>query len=192
MIYPKTDNWSINEIADCKISSIKDLVSNFYDEWLLDTSRQTTFVTHENTFMYKLVWFDYNWRPGLPVNYKVVNTLGGEAQDELSSIFSTLCEEVDGSVVHAEVISMNPRSRIRTHKDRGDALYLARRFHIPLKTNKDTFFVVEGEKFFLEQGKIYELNNSRYHGVRNNSDEARIHLIVDLLPNEYLETEKTL
>jgi hypothetical protein len=192
MIYPKTSNWSINTIADCEVASIKQLVSSFYDEWLIDTSRQATFTTHENTFMYELIWSDYNWRPGLPVNPKVTNSLNGEAASELNNILSTLCKEVNGFVVRAEIISMNPRSRIRTHKDRGDALYLIRRFHVPLKTNKDAFFIVEGEKFFLEEGKVYELNNSRYHSVRNNSDEARIHLIVDLLPNEYLEYESTL
>jgi aspartyl/asparaginyl beta-hydroxylase (cupin superfamily) len=81
---------------------------------------------------------------------------------------------------------MNPKSRVRTHKDIGDALYLLRRFHIPLKTNGQTFFVVENEQFFLQEGFAYELNNSKYHSVRNNGDESRIHLIVDLLPNEYL------
>ncbi len=187
MLYPKSESWSINELANVKINELKKTVTSFYDEWLLDTSRQVLYTTHENTFMYELIWFDHNWTPGAPVRIRRANKLSGVAGEELDDIFSELMRMADGQIVHAEIVSMNPNSRIRIHKDRGDALYLARRFHVPIKTNTKTFFIVEDEKFFLEEGKIYELNNSRYHGVRNESDETRIHLLIDVMPNEYFD-----
>ena len=188
MIYPKSDPWSINQVAFAKIDAIKETTLGFYEEWLLDTSRQALYTTHENTFMYELIWFDHDWRPGRPVRLRRTNKLTGDAGKEIEDIFSTLSETVNGEIVHAEIVSMNANSRIRVHKDRGDALYLARRFHVPIKTNEKTFFIVEDEKFFLEEGKIYELNNSRYHGVKNESNEARIHLLVDVLPYKYFES----
>jgi hypothetical protein len=187
MLYSKSDPWSINEISSVTINSLKETVLRFYDEWLLDTSRQALYATHENTFMYELIWFDHNWVPGSPVRLRQTNKLTGKASEELNNIFSKLSQTVDGQIVHAEIVSMSANSRIRTHRDLGDALYLARRFHVPIKTNSKIFFTVEDEKFFLEEGKIYELNNSKYHGVRNESDEARIHLLVDVMPNEYFE-----
>jgi aspartyl/asparaginyl beta-hydroxylase (cupin superfamily) len=45
--------------------------------------------------------------------------------------------------------------------------------------------VVDEEKYFLLEGFVYELNNTKYHSVRNNSNEHRIHLIIDVIPNEY-------
>jgi len=184
MLHPKSDPWSINQVFSVAIDSLKETVLSFYDEWLLDTSRQALYTTHENTFMYELIWFDHNWRPGSPVRIRRTNELTGKAGEEIDHIFSELSRMVDGQIVHAEIVSMSANSRIRVHKDRGDALYLARRFHVPIKTNNKTFFIVEGEKFFLEEGKVYELNNSRYHGVRNESDEARIHLLIDVMPSE--------
>lgn len=188
MIYPKDHPWSINQIATVGIGALKKTVLSFYDEWLLDTSRQKLYATHESTFMYELVWFDHDWRPGSPLKIRRSNTLNGQAGQEIEAIFSKLSEIVDGAVVHAEIVSMSANSRIRVHKDRGDALYLARRFHVPIKTNNKTFFTVEGEKFFLQEGNVYELNNSKYHGVKNESDEARIHLLIDVMPNQHFET----
>jgi hypothetical protein len=136
--------------------------------------------------MYELISFDYNWRPGLKTEAKTANTLGDNSKTELNQIYNLLEQHAAGRVVHSEIISMNPKSRIRTHKDIGDALYLLRRFHIPLKTNDQTFFTVEEEQFFLQEGAAYELNNSKYHSVRNNSDDSRIHLIIDVLPSKYI------
>lgn len=185
--YSKESSWRLNEVDLVLSHKVKESVLSFYDEWLLDTSRQEQFVTHENTFMYELINFDYSWRPGVVQASKKINSLPDNAQVELEQIYKLLEQYADGKVIHAEIISMKPKSRIRMHKDRGDMLYLARRFHVPLKTNSQTFFIVEDEKFFLQEGKAYELNNVKYHGVRNNSDETRIHLIVDVIPKEYLD-----
>lgn len=185
MGYTKEADWKITKVCDVEIENLKKTVLDFHEEWLIDTSRQETYVTHENTFMYELIFFDYRWRPSLPAVCKVVNSFTGLAKLEIDAIYALLKEYTGGTLIHSEIISMSPGTRIRTHRDRGDALYLARRFHIPLKTNKETFFIVEEEKFYLEEGSIYELNNSKYHGVRNNSNETRIHLIVDYMPAEY-------
>lgn len=186
-LMPKSDPWRIVKIGDVDIASIKKEVAGFYDEWLIDTSRQKTFTTHEHTFVYGLLDFSYGWRPGKPEKSITLNKLNDSAQKELKMIYDLLEEYASGKVVKSEIISMNPKSRIRMHRDRSDMLYLGRRFHIPIKTNPQAYFIVEDEKFFLEEGHAYELNNSRYHAVRNDSDESRIHLIVDVIPDMYLE-----
>jgi aspartyl/asparaginyl beta-hydroxylase (cupin superfamily) len=110
-----------------------------------------------------------------------------EANDEIKNIYKKLEELSVGKVIRAEVISMSANTRIRTHKDRTDLLYLSRRFHIPIITNKNCIFTVEREQFYLEEANLYELNNRRYHSVHNNSNENRVHLIIDVLPNQYTE-----
>jgi hypothetical protein len=104
---------------------------------------------------------------------------------ELLHIYKTLEYHVGGRVVRCEIINMNANSRIRDHKDRSDVLYLSRRFHIPLKTNAACFFTVNGQTVNMLEGILYEINNTKWHNVRNMSSENRIHLIVDVLPNEY-------
>ena len=54
-------------------------------------------------------------------------------------------------------------------------------------THPDVNFQVDGERFTLEEGHLYELNNTRRHSVRNESSLDRVHLLVDMLPNDEAE-----
>jgi aspartyl/asparaginyl beta-hydroxylase (cupin superfamily) len=38
----------------------------------------------------------------------------------------------------------------------------------------------------MQSGECWEINNSRPHLVENNSDIDRIHLLIDIMPNEEL------
>jgi len=183
----KHDKWGIIHLFDVSLTNLKLEILQFHNEWLTDTSRQTVFTTHEHTFMYKLINFDYDWYPKKSCSTKIINRLSAESMIELKNIYDALEKYCDGRVVHSEIINMKPNSRIRIHKDRGDLLYVARRFHIPIKTNPETFFIVDDEKYFLDEGSLYELNNIQYHGVVNNSEEYRIHLIIDVLPSEFCD-----
>jgi aspartyl/asparaginyl beta-hydroxylase (cupin superfamily) len=188
MIPSKEDPWRINHIGTVVIDSIKKEVSEYVNEWLIDTSRQETYQTHEDTFMYQLKELDYEWNLKDPIKSTSPNNFKTkEANEEIEKIYSILETLVGGRVIRSEVISMSPNSRIRTHKDRTDLLYVARRFHIPLITNTGCTFTVEREQFYLEEANLYELNNRKYHSVENDSNENRVHLIVDILPNQYTE-----
>lgn len=188
MLPDKRHDWNFLEINTAKIDGIRKEVLGFYDEWLIDTNRQKTFETHQNTFAFEMIELDYLHGLDLPGVCHVKRTLSTkEAKDELAKLYSKLESTVDGKVIRAEFISMNPNSRVRTHKDRSDLLYVSRRFHIPIKTNSNVVFVTGGETRHLEQGKIYELNNIKYHSVHNRSSETRIHLIVDVLPRKYCD-----
>jgi diphthamide synthase subunit DPH2 len=187
-ILSKEDNWGINHFGVVEIAGIKKEVTEYIDEWLIDVSRQRSFQTHEQTFMYQLKELDYGWNLKDKVTSSTPNTFKTDsANNELKKIYERLEHLVEGKVVRCEVINMSPNSRIRTHKDTSDLLYLSRRFHVPIITNKDCTFIVEEQSFHLEEANLYELNNRRYHSVQNFSDENRIHLIVDILPNQYTE-----
>lgn len=188
MILSKEDPWKIIHVGSAQTKSIKKEVKEYIEEWLIDTSRQNTYQTHENTFMYQLKELEYNWnlvdkiKSTSPNNFKTKN-----ANDEIKKIYEKLQNWVDGVVIRSEVISMPANTRIRTHKDQGELLYVSRRFHIPIITNKDCIFTVEKEIFYLKEENIYELNNRKYHSVNNNSNEDRVHLIVDVLPSQYAQ-----
>jgi len=185
-ILDKKENWNFMDFGPVKIDRIYEEVAAFYSEWLIDTSRQNTFETHQHTFSYEMMSMDYLTGIDLPLICQIKRSLVSEESNyELQKIYDSLEQLVDGKVIRSELISMNPRSRIRTHKDRSDILYVARRFHIPIKTNADVLFTTGGETKHLEQGRLYELNNIKYHSVHNNSSENRIHLIVDVLPKQY-------
>lgn len=188
MLKSKREAWNFEEFGPVQIRAISNEILSYYDEWLIDTSRQELFETHKDTFAFELTSLDYMHGLGTEGVCTTKRTLSAEpAIKELDSIISYLEHLSQGKLVRAEFINMKPRSRVRTHKDRSDILYVSRRFHIPIKTNDMVVFRSGTEFKNLKAGVLYELNNINYHSVRNDSDENRIHLIIDILPNEYLE-----
>jgi hypothetical protein len=188
MLKDKRESWNFEEFGYVKVGSISEEILSYYDEWLIDTSRQQTFDTHKDTFAFELTSLDYMHGLGTDGLCLTKRTLTTEsARKELDDIVIQLESLANGKMIRAEFINMKPRSRVRTHKDRSDILYVSRRFHIPIKTNDHVIFRSGTESRNLKPGILYELNNINYHSVRNDSNENRIHLIIDILPNEYLE-----
>lgn len=78
------------------------------------------------------------------------------------------------------VFTKLPRySEIKRHRDLTPSFVANRRFHVPIKTNKDVIFGVHDKVIHMEEGGVYQINNFKEHFVKNNSNEDRIHLIVD-------------
>ena len=73
-----------------------------------------------------------------------------------------------------------PYCNVGLHVDSGEFLETCNRIHIPLQTNKDVFYVIENNDYNWILGNIYEFDNTRIHGVKNNSDKDRIHLMFNL------------
>ena len=184
----KRDPWNFEDFGQVEISNIQNEVMSYYDEWLINTTRQETFETHKETFAIELTALDYFHGIGMPGDCITSKKLKNEfANTEFNQLANKVEALAGGKLIRAEFISLKPRSRVRTHKDRSDVLYVARRFHVPIKTNPYVTFFAGIDVRHLESGRLYELNNINYHGVRNGSDENRIHLILDVLPEQYLE-----
>ena len=184
----KRDNWNFMEFGEVSISNIKKEVLSYYEEWLLNTTRQETHPTHKDTFAIELTSLDYAHGIGSPIDCITSRKFVNEyAKAEYQNLVNKLEQLVGGKLIRSELISLKPGGRIRTHKDRSDVLYTARRFHIPIKTNEHVIFSAGSEARNLEVGKLYELNNINYHSVRYNGKDHRIHLLLDVLPEEYLQ-----
>jgi hypothetical protein len=87
---------------------------------------------------------------------------------------------------------LKPSGVIEMHPDSGHFLELCHRVHVPLKSNSKIRYIIENNSYYWEPGKIYEFDNTREHGVINESEEYRIHLVFNLynLSDEELETGK--
>lgn len=74
------------------------------------------------------------------------------------------------------------QSTIPLHVDPGPYFRYYSRFHLPLKTNRGVEFLgPPGTKaVHMEQGSLYELDNTSLHGVVNRYSTPRLHLIFDL------------
>jgi hypothetical protein len=80
----------------------------------------------------------------------------------------------------AFIARLNPKSSIGMHSDGGNFLTKCHRIHFPLQTNPQVAYCIEDQEYYWQRGRAYEFDNTRVHGVKNRSDEARIHLVVNL------------
>lgn len=170
------------------LDKLIDEVVNFDEEWKLDTSRQDKLATHKDTEMFQLRFMDYWWEVGQGNLSEDINSLKDpESQLVMNNLYKHLEYIYDAKVVRCEIVKMHANSHIPPHIDSGEFLYLGRRIHVPLITNKDIMFTVLNHSLNMEVGKWYDINNSLPHSVDNPTDTERVHIIIDLIFNNLLE-----
>jgi hypothetical protein len=154
------------------------------DEWKL----------HLNKFHYTGSWKVLSLRSpgGNPQN--IVPDLIGE-----SEFLDTIYMEQFPSVKHlllsmhcpimaVRFLNLQSRAIIKEHTDtdlafeKGEA-----RLHFPVFTNPGVEFYCEQDRVFLNEGECWYLNANLPHRVSNNSNEDRIHLVIDCKVNDWLK-----
>jgi len=184
----KNTEWSILKLGKFEIKEIKNEIEKFSEEWLLDQSRQKKGYTHTDTEMFRICETDYEWAVGDPIKTNYVNSLKNELSNkELKKIFNDLENYYSGKIIRCEFVKLKSKSYIRKHVDGGALLHYSRRVHIPIITKKLITFTVMDNTIHMEEGGWYEINNQMLHSVSNPTDFDRVHIIIDILPNDMLE-----
>ena len=91
-----------------------------------------------------------------------------------------------GKVIRCEIIKMDPKSHIGKHTDGGPILHYSRRIHIPIITREEIKFTVMDNEVHMKEGGWYEINNQLPHSVDNPTETHRVHMIIDILPDDML------
>ncbi len=80
------------------------------------------------------------------------------------------------------IVNLEPRGCVPLHIDPKDYFEMYSRFHVPIKTNTNVVFNggPDTDNEHMPLGYLSRLNNRLPHQLDNNSDENRIHLIVDI------------
>lgn len=151
------------------------------DEWSAWNYRQKTFGAHQGTqtfpFLYSRNWHRLDTSD--PIEEHNANSL---AWMSVRPLVDSLESHYGGVVVAAMLVRLLPRQHIARHKDSGARLELSHRCHAPVVTNSQVEFLIDDERVPFCVGGVYEIDNTRLHAVNNKSDQARIHLIVDVAP----------
>ncbi|MES2033959.1 MAG: aspartyl/asparaginyl beta-hydroxylase domain-containing protein [Pseudomonadota bacterium] len=89
---------------------------------------------------------------------------------------------------NARLLKLHAGSSIREHTDHGlgfaDGVA---RLHVPVVTNADVAFYLDGERIPMGEGECWYLDLNRPHRVDNRSAVDRVHLVIDCLVNSWLE-----
>lgn len=179
------EDFNLRKHAQYDVSAIKNYVANFSDEWLIDTSRQKMSHTHQYTNTYYVYKNNLRWKSGEEfVTTKISNdeVLLGLLEPIISDL-ERIHNGVRGNVL---LIKLTAHEDIPLHEDSGNYLMFSRRNHIPIITAGDVIFGVGSERVNMQEGECWEINNYRFHWVDNNSDIDRVHLLIDIMPNDEL------
>jgi mannose-6-phosphate isomerase-like protein (cupin superfamily) len=85
------------------------------------------------------------------------------------------------------LLKLKPGSIIKEHSDsflafeEGEA-----RMHIPIQTNNEIYFYLQGKRIIMTEGETWYLNFSLKHRIENRSKMDRVHLVIDCDVNEWL------
>lgn len=74
---------------------------------------------------------------------------------------------------------MAPGGVIHPHRDQNPAAKWPHKIHVPLQTNNEVTFFVDGTGYHFAEGEAVEVNNMGLHAVENRGTTDRIHLIFE-------------
>lgn len=184
-------SFVLHKIED--VSAIVKIVNNFNKEWLDYTFRQNNYFIHRHTHTVLVTDFDAEyWEK---ISYQENKFASPKCKFVLERqnllvllqpILDYLKAEHNGEIAKTMFVKLSANKKINEHSDAGLYLSTIKRHHIPIITNEDVWFFVDGEKKNLKVGEIWEIDNTKLHKVENLSNLDRVHLIVDILPNAYL------
>ena len=94
-----------------------------------------------------------------------------------------IISHISDQVLKVRLMKLNAHCHIPLHQDffKKDTSNQVTRIHIPVQTNPDVMFTVNDEIMHLKEARIYIVDVSQKHGVENNGDGDRIHLVFDVI-----------
>jgi len=88
----------------------------------------------------------------------------------------------------ARLLKLDVGAEIKPHKDYclgyEDGVF---RIHIPIVTNPDVEFILDGERIIMEEGSCWYIDANKEHSVANRGTKDRIHLVIDGNRNEWTD-----
>ena len=95
-------------------------------------------------------------------------------------VVSELMANFHGCIVYQRMLSVvMPGNYIEPHRDQ-QAPYWLCRVHVPLHTNEQSDFIVDGKSHRMDVGMAYRVNTLAEHSVFNNGNSPRTHFMFDV------------
>lgn len=85
------------------------------------------------------------------------------------------------------LLSLSPGAVVREHRDHGLCIEDGEaRLHIPVRTNREVEFVLDGAALPMAPGECWYINADLPHSVVNRGTTERVHLVIDCLVDDWL------
>lgn len=153
---------------------------------------QEKWVGHFNTSYY-----DGDWS-GIPLRVPAVRNHELSAGDNSSqyedtplfkelSYFREVATYFQCRATSVRLLKLSAGSVIKEHQDADLSFWYGFvRLHVPVVTNDDVHFVVDGRELPMKPGECWFAEFCKPHSVENQGSTDRIHLVMDFKVNEWL------
>jgi hypothetical protein len=156
------------------------------DLWSLSAQRQSAVAVQRETEA--VLVFDHGTdetfrqaRERHPITYVGRPTPAAEALPRTTAFVRDLARRVHGVPGRAALVRLRPRGHVYEHVDQGLYYHLRGRYHLVLKSVAGSPLRAGPETVRMREGELWWFDNRLPHEAVNESDEERIHLIVDVL-----------
>jgi hypothetical protein len=109
------------------------------------------------------------------INEELINDMN------LQELFNKLTLETGRRLGRAMLIKLPAKKSIAKHIDRGHHLETCDRIHLPIITDNNVKFIINETVYPMPSGVVARINNNVLHGVENNSENDRVHLVMDFI-----------
>lgn len=146
---------------------------NYAGDWSVIPLRAPAGETHPIRMIYSdpsaTAWVDTPWLERSPALRCAIDTF-------------------DCPVTVVRLMRLAPRSRIHEHSDHDlMAETGVARIHVPITTNPGVSFVLNGTPVAMQPGEAWYLRLADPHAVCNEGSSNRVHLVLDVRVNAWLE-----
>jgi hypothetical protein len=168
-------NYNFKYYGKIDVSNIGYLIENTESNWDEYTYRQIDRDGQANTKTIPLIWSEDFINNTTWKSYEIFKDSLIEIENNLINLLG------EGKIEIALLINLPKNKRILPHIDNGNEHFIkTKRIHIPIVTNDKCNFRVGSEIIQMKQGEIWEIDNAyKVHGVINDGDTDRIHLLID-------------
>jgi hypothetical protein len=119
------------------------------------------------------------------------NLYRNTSQVEGYPVMASIIDAFKCPVGRVRLSRMSARTHINAHRDIEDEVasvaFRQVRLHIPITTNEGVVFSVGNEKLQMKAGRLYYADFAKVHSVRNDGDQDRVHLFLELKMNPWLD-----
>lgn len=104
-----------------------------------------------------------------------------------TSYFKKILEDLKCPKEVARILFLPPGGHIKDHFDfHTNFQFGIVRLHIPVLTDPGVAFIIDGQRMNWKAGELWYGDFSRVHSVKNDSQIVRVHIVIDVLINDYL------
>lgn len=172
-----------NKIENNKVNpgAIK-IFEKFVDEPMIKKSMDDLV-----NFDWKPVWSDKRYAGDHWMTCPLIEEYNKTPHFNLFEIAPIVEEKMKCKIKNLMFYAMLPGGNIPPHRDMVGNIGLGGlRIHIPIITNSGVNFTVAGKKVIMSVGELWALDTSYTHSVSNLGNENRIHLVMDVIVNDWI------